>query len=265
MKAKDIIDEILLKDSNSRIEIKNIDKYSEKSKSNLTIATLLSWLTGFSYLLIEARINIGIEPKFGIRHLICLPNPANEKSVLAIKIPLYPKQLKQLSTEAMEILKYYNLSSNWFISIRLAILTNFLYLPPKLEPIIFVENRAPQSYPAISINSKVSIHKLRLFIQENSDIIREIVNKLSNSRARRVSDDTFLWGKVVAIMVRDVPLAKVDSVFAVIKSKLDEVFEETDMLVPEAYELRRTYERFLKYVNQLQPGLTMKLPKPPES
>ena len=148
-----VFDEILEKDDDRRPLAKPLTGYSEDTMANLILATLLSHLGGFKALLVEARLKIGIEPTFGIKHLIKLPSPASVNNISLLNVPLYPKQLKVLNSMSDEILEYYHLPVEWFESIKFAVLTNIVYLPPKPTFVHFSQSGAPATYPPFFFTS----------------------------------------------------------------------------------------------------------------
>lgn len=246
MKRPSIKDELgKIINSNPRRRIPVYESvFSETSQDNYIIASMLSSLFGFESQLQVARSRLGInEVDVRVRH--------KRKRVISKISPEYmPIGLSELGTKlldqyANEIRSYYNLQQNWLITTRLAILTNMIFLPPKHEPIKFSKAGAPSQYPAVYLTENVSINQLRKFILANAGKIKDAVKPMQKPVVSKVEMGTILWGQVVYALVRNMSITN-DKVFADIQNKLEKIFEDSKIIVPDRGKLRRYYQRYLE-------------------
>ncbi len=263
-----LFEDIFSYDGEKILPVDSLSNYSDKSEHNLITATLLSRLGGFQALLTKSRIEIGIEPQFGIKHKLTLPDSKEvDFDILSLKIPLTPEQLQILNKSVDEMLDYFMLPPEWFDSIKRAILTHTIYLPPEPQALHFSTTGSPAKYPAIYISGKVSIHMLRQFIEDPNikQTIRLAVEGLPKARETQIEKHTLQWGRAIAILMR-IQLVTSKTSHANVAKQLTTLFKPTDVKnIPDAKDVRRIYENFLKYAIRLQPSLVMPVKFPPEA
>ena len=235
-------------------------QFSEHSDNNFILANVGSF-RWFSKFTTSSRSKLGINEAY-MRAL----HENKKRVIVKMNDDYMPYDLSEIGLELLnkqtdEIRIYYNFASNWAVSIRLAILTNFLFLPPQNKPIVFSKDGSPKDYPAIYFTENVSIYQLKQFIQAKAQEIRHITTQMPNPKKHKAELHTILWGQVVSMLIGNVNVYLTDNFFAEIHRKLDkEIFK--NITVPDKIELRNQYKRFLEYSISLgqTPVLYVKFP-----
>lgn len=224
-------------------------RFSSGSQDDYILATMLAHLGGFQSLLTVARSRLGINET----HMRAL-HERKRRIISRVSLEYMPydlsgKSLEVLDEQIKEILSYFNLATNWSVSIRLAILTNILFLPPKHEPILFSKVGAPERYPAIYFTEQVSPSQIKQFVQANTEEVRNATKSLPKPIKPKPELRTMLWGQIVRILLGSMAYGTED-VFSTVHEKLETIYKnQQDVKVPDRGELRKFYERFLQYSN----------------
>lgn len=194
-----------------------------------------------------------IRAAIGLKTLINCPERLTSKDVWKIlaSSPI-DKRGKRRSRGWAEWLAYrYRLSSNWYISLEVLLLTHVLPVPPDppigfysppnpgtyKDGIINLINRAPNAndllrLPFVYANYQVSIAQLKQFIEDNKDEIRKILAKLPpKPSAGKMSRKRLVIGQIAWILKRSGDYKSWYAVTEFINSKtgFDDTFEVTQV------------------------------------
>lgn len=237
-----------------RFDIKSLKGYSLDSKADRTCAKILSQLESFYIFLKAARIDIGIEPTLGVRHIIIEEHRITSNNIESIRPPLYPGAIKQLDKQAATILEEFNLTSNWRTSIRMLILIHTLYLPLKNTPVSLDKPKLKIKHVPIYITEQISISELCKEIRILKPQIIDNLSTLPKAPSTKIDDETIRWGRAIRL-VGGVSAIISDKWLVEAKERLEELLPKED--VPEPIELRKYYERFLQYSIKRQKPVVM--------
>ncbi len=216
-----------------------------------------------------------------------------------IKIINYPKEIKLddliklvfgnlnsnqqeiLNNGICEILKIYNLSDCWSLSIRTAIETNVLLIPPNYGSIRFhfplnkqINENKPKKiseiadnmnnhmermrlmtetafYPAIYFTEDMKINKIIDWLKTNKLLIEEQLSKLPKHIKSKTKYSTIFWGQVVWILRQD-GIKKWSKISKEAEKLMYSTDDEDCMQVPDEIELRNFYKSYLQQLKNLE-------------
>ena len=242
----------LLDADSEKLSVEILNGYSEAAPGDETVATFLSWLQSFKTLLITARHELGIEPSLGLQFTIFENYKVSKIALGSEEPPLSPKQIEKLNKKTQEILEYFSLTPNWWGSVRMAILVNIIYLPPKARPVMLKKPSEPIKQVAIYITEQISMNELKHEIENIKPQLEKRLNTLPKRKIKKIDDETIKWGQAMWLARKETNVFDTDKPFRLMRTKLVEMLGDDS--IPSPTELRKYYERFLNYgIHQQKP------------
>ncbi len=95
-----------------------------------------------------------------------------------------------------KIMQKFYLTPNWEHSVIDVITMNILKVPLPLKPIYLETN---DGYPSIRFTHKISITKLRGWINDNQIALTNALSKLPEVARTKIDSKTIFWGQIVAL------------------------------------------------------------------
>lgn len=272
---------VVFRNSNNRLlvtlspEIKTGKDYEA---SDVIFAHLLSWLNSFYNSIYTLRTELGIKTP------LSYPSNPTPKNVAALILSLESNKQNLLEIRSKELIGKYHLATNWAIPMQIVILTHTLLIPYKEEPIkayipddstpnervlkglrsvsistvILRERR--MKYPAIYFTRQVLPNELKKWIDNNTEAIGNMQQKLPNKKDFRRIPRTLFWGQVAWVLKRDGidSWARMeDEILKMDKEKSfgnnnDSSDEKNIFDLPTAVELEKYYNRFIESLQNIE-------------
>lgn len=160
--------------------------------------------------------------------------PHKEKVDIGEVISLLAKvrgiQRKKLDSAAKDLIQKYVLAENWNLSIKVAVLTNTLLVPGKLEPIravhpsrmkLFLDDldllpdskikvnltmrdlRSAYKYPLLQLTRKVTKNELISWVEKNWEEFVALMGEVPEKDDIRIKDNALTWGQLSDLLLRE--------------------------------------------------------------
>lgn len=244
------------------------------SEDNFRFAELLTSLESFNEALSDVRRLIELH------ELLSYPRNPNIESVadLFFHKPITDKRRAVLRDWAKELRVKYNLPKSWDVPFQIAAITNVLPAPPKdsiglhlpenfLPDVTRVSNDTSNTkvnigrvleYPAIYFTRQVSIDELKLWINDNKDLIRAIQQRLPENKKVRREPKTLLWGHI-AWICRKGGIKSWTRISEKLQTWLNSKYEECEEIddylgeyAPSPGEIKKYHDRYVESLSKLE-------------
>lgn len=257
----DGLEKLIASEDKRRMSVRKLPNFSEESKGSRITANILVQLKAFQDLIIQARLDIGLEPEYGMQYLfVKAPAKVRPKypkhSLIQVakgneQPPLYPNQLKLLDKWTKTIINHFKLTPDWWIPIRLAILVHALYLPGESQPVLLSKPNVDINYTQIYITENISLSELKKHLQKLKPELEKSLMDLPKRPSGNLGDEAYYWGRAIS-MVGGVSFASQfsDNHWAFIEELLNHKLADIDDLyVPPPDKLQLYYRHFLNYIS----------------
>lgn len=216
------------------------------------LAHILTARSSFRSQILETRREIGITKPFTYSDI------KNTESLYESMFSLGQEEYLQSKAVAKKIAKLYKLPSNWIFSIQVAIYTDTLLVPPKLDSIIIQigPTREDDEYPSIHFTSQVTIGELKKWVNDNKSDIRLFLKRIPKRPKPKVSSNTLIWGHIAWLFKRGGKHSWTE-ITNLIQVQIGKLLETADDVygrqeAPTPIELEKYYTRFTASLKKLR-------------
>ncbi len=272
-------DDLVFDDDKNRLNVKYspeiVERKSGFDDGDVILVDLLTWLKSFNLYIVKIRNDYKLQ-------IVDYPDKASQKLLVSLVIKYAPKELSDEFFDDIDKLKSrYLLGPNWFLSVLLAIFTNTILIPPKLNSIqlyipenfiklsnsnsLLEDNELRKArqwieytkYPAIYFTHKITVNELQVWLKKNKQLFRNIIQNLPTKRVYRRAEKARFWGKIAWIFKQE-GVSTWRGIADKINTEVDRYknmseIKEDDILFdpPGEIEIEKYYKRFMESLERV--------------